>query len=273
MALQKLQFKPGVNRDQTNYTNEGGWFQCDKIRFRSGVPQKIGGWLKATATVLIGTCRQMFTWITSFGDNFMAVGTNKKLYIDAGANLYDITPLQRTSTNLGAAAGPFTATTGLATITVSYATDPTFLPTVGNYVTFSGATSLGGNITAAVLKIMQRPHNLNHQPLISVTGYGWGASVWGRGTWGSGSITPITVYQQDWFFDNFDNDLVANIRNGVPYYWTNDATFTTRAVPLSSITGASNVPAKVGQLLVSQGDKHLLAFGATAFGSTTFDPL
>lgn len=308
MTMQKLQFKPGVNRDQTNYTNEGGWFECDKIRFRSGYPQKIGGWLKATSTVLIGTCRQMFTWITSFGDNYMAVGTNKKLYIDAGANLYDITPLQHTSTTLGAAAGPFTATTGSATITVSYSTDGGYVPTAGNYVTYSGATGLGGNITAAVLNAyygyeiktvnagaqtytitvtavanssdtlkggatVTAKYDINTGPLISVTGYGWGAGVWGRGTWGSGSITPITVYQQDWFFDNFDNDLVANIRNGAPYYWANDGTFTTRAVPLSSITGASNVPTKVGQLLVSQGDKHLLAFGATAFGSSIFDPL
>ena len=308
MTMQKLQFKPGVNRDQTNYTNEGGWFECDKIRFRSGMPQKIGGWLKATSTVLIGTCRQMFTWITSFGDNYMAVGTNKKLYIDAGANLYDITPLQHTSTTLGAAAGPFTATTGSATITVSYSTDGGYVPTAGNYVTYSGATGLGGNITAAVLNAyygyeiktvnagaqtytitvtavanssdtlnggatVTAKYDINTGPLISVTGYGWGASVWGRGTWGSGSITPITVYQQDWFFDNFDDDLVANIRNGAPYYWANDGTFTTRAVRLSSIAGASNVPAKVGQLLVSQGDKHLLAFGATAFGSSIFDPL
>lgn len=308
MTMQKLQFKPGVNRDQTNYTNEGGWFECDKIRFRSGYPQKIGGWLKATSTVLIGTCRQMFTWITSFGDNYMAVGTNKKLYIDAGANLYDITPLQHTSTTLGAAAGPFTATTGSATITVSYSTDGGYVPTAGNYVTYSGATGLGGNITAAVLNAyygyeiktvnagaqtytitvtavanssdtlnggatVTAKYDINTGPLISVTGYGWGASVWGRGTWGSGSITPITVYQQDWFFDNFDDDLVANIRNGTPYYWANDGTFTTRAVRLSSIAGASNVPAKVGQLLVSQGDKHLLAFGATAFGSSIFDPL
>jgi len=308
MPLQKLQFKPGVNRDQTNYTNEGGWFECDKIRFRSGLPQKIGGWLKATATVLIGTCRQMFTWITSVGDNYMAVGTNKKLYIDAGANLYDITPLQSTSTALGAAAGPFTATTGSATITVSYSTAPTFVPTAGNYVTFSGAASLGGNITAAVLNAyygyeiktvnagaqtytftatavanssdtlnggatVTAKYDINSGPLVTVTGYGWGASVWGRGTWGSGAITPITVYQQDWFFDNFDNDLVANIRNGVPYYWANDGTFTTRAIPLASVAGASGIPTKVGQLLVSQGDKHLLAFGATAFGSTTFDPL
>ena len=308
MTMQKLQFKPGVNRDQTNYTNEGGWFECDKIRFRSGYPQKIGGWLKATSTVLIGTCRQMFTWITSFGDNYMAVGTNKKLYIDAGANLYDITPLQHTSTTLGAAAGPFTATTGSATITVSYSTDGGYVPIVGNYVSYSGATGLGGNITAAVLNAyygyeiksvnagaqtytftasavatssdtlnggatVTAKYEINTGPLISVTGYGWGASVWGRGTWGSGAITPITVYQQDWFFDNFDDDLVANIRNGAPYYWANDGTFTTRAVPLSSITGASNVPTKVGQLLVSQGDKHLLAFGATPFGSSVFDPL
>ena len=117
--MQKLQFKPGLNRDQSNYTNEGGWYAGDKVRFRSGQPQKIGGWLKSVSQVLIGTCRQMFTWITSGSDNLMAVGTNKKLYIDAGNNLYDITPLAHTSTTLGAAAGPFTATSGSSTLTVS----------------------------------------------------------------------------------------------------------------------------------------------------------
>jgi len=308
MALQKLQFKPGVNRDQTNYTNEGGWFECDKIRFRSGQPQKIGGWLKATAQVLIGTCRQLFTWITSDTDNLMAVGTNKKLYIDAGTNLYDITPLQHTSTTLGAAPGPFTATTGSSTLSVSYSTDLTYTPEVGNYVTFYGATGLGGNVTATVLNAaygyeiktvntttkvytitltvvatagdtanggatVTAKYDIDTGPLITVIGYGWGAGVWGRGTWGSGSVTPIVINQRDWFFDNFDNDLVANIRNGTPYYWALDTTFLTRAIPLADIAGASNTPAEVGQLLVSQGDKHLLAFGATAYGSTTFDPL
>jgi len=308
MPLQKLQFKPGVNRDQTNYTNEGGWYECDKIRFRSGQPQKIGGWLKATAQVLIGTCRQMFTWVTSVGDNYMAVGTNKKLYIDAGTNLYDITPLQHTSTTLGAAPGPFTATTGSSTLSVSYSTDTAYNPEVGNYVTFYGATGLGGNVTATVLNAaygyeiktvntttkvytitltviatagdtsnggatVTAKYDIDTGPLVNIIGYGWGASVWSRGTWGSGSITPLTIYQQDWFFDNFDNDLVANIRNGTPYYWALDGTFLTRAIPLASITGASNVPTKVMQLLVSQGDKHLLAFGSTSFGSTEFDPL
>jgi hypothetical protein len=304
--LQKMQFKPGVNRDQTNYTNEGGFYSCDKIRFRSGQPQKLGGWLKATSTVLLGICRQMFTWITSLSDNLMAVGTSKKLYIDSGNNLYDITPLQHTSTTLGAAAGPFTATVGSATITVSYATDSGFTPTAGNYVTFSGATSLGGNITATVLNANYKIQSVNSGATtytITATavanssdtakggatvtakydidvgnatttyGYGWGAGVWGRGGWGTGSITPIKTFQRDWFFDNFDNTLMANIRNGTPYYWDLDTTFLTRAVPLASYPGASDVPTTVMQLLVSQGDKHLLAFGATPYGGGDFDPL
>jgi hypothetical protein len=306
--MQKLQFKPGVNRDQSNYTNEGGWYACDRIRFRSGYPQKLGGWLKSVSQVLIGTCRQMFTWVTSTSDNLMAVGTNKKLYIDAGTVLYDITPVQHTSTTLGAAAGPFTATNGSSTLTVSYSTDTAYNPEVDNYVTFSGAASLGGNITAAILnaaygyKILTvdtgaktytisvtatangsdtakggatvtAKYDIDVGPLINIYGYGWGAGAWGRGTWGSGALSPIKIFQRDWFFDNFDNDLVANIRNGAPYYWTLDGTFATRAVPLSSISGAADVPTTVMQLLVSQGDKHLLAFGATPYGGGNFDPL
>ena len=301
-----MQFKPGVNRDQTNYTNEGGFYSCDKIRFRSGQPQKLGGWLKATPTAILGVCRQMFTWITTASDNLMAVGTNKKLYVDSGNNLYDITPTQHVSTTLGAAAGPFTATAGSATITVSYSTDSSFNPTADNYVTFSGATSLGGNITATVLNANYKIQSVNTGaktytitataianssdtakggatvtakydidvgPVVNIYGYGWGAGGWGRSGWGTGSVTPVVIIQRDWFFDNFDNDLVANIRTGTPYYWTLDAAFTTRAIPLSSVAGASDVPTTVGQLLVSQGDKHLLALGATAYGSSTYDPL
>ena len=306
MPLQKLQFKPGVNRDQSNYTNEGGWYAADKIRFRSGQPQKIGGWLQYGIFTLLGICRQMFTWITTGSDNIMAIGTNKKLYLDSGANLYDITPLQHTSTTLGAAPGPFTATTGSATISVSYSTDTAYNPTAGNYVTFSGATGLGGNITATVLNQNYKIQTVNTStkvytitasvvatagdtakggatvtakydidvgPAINIIGYGWGVGPWGRGGWGSGYVTPLVVKQRDWFFDNFDNDLVANIRGGAPYYWTLDALYATRAVPLSSIAGASDVPTQVTQLLVSQGDKHLLAFGATPYGGGAFDPL
>jgi hypothetical protein len=306
--MQKLQFKPGLNRDQSNYTNEGGWYAGDKVRFRSGQPQKIGGWLKGTAQVLIGTCRQMFTWVTSTSDNLMAVGTNKKLYIDAGTNLYDITPTQHISTTLGAAAGPFTAVNGSSTLTVSYSTDTAYDPEVGNYVTFSGATTLGGNITAAVLNAaygyeiltvntgaktytikvtatanasdtakggatVSAYYDIDVGPLYNTYGYGWGVGAWGAGGWGVGSTVPVKIFQRDWFFDNFDNDLVANIRNGTPYYWALDGTFTTRAIPMSSVLGASDVPIEVMQLLVSQGDKHLLAFGATPYGGGAFDPL
>ena len=308
MTMQKLQFKPGLNRDQSNYTNEGGWYAGDKVRFRSGQPQKIGGWLKGNSQVLIGVCRQMFTWITFSSDNLMAVGTNKKLYIDAGANLYDITPVQHTSTTLGAAAGPFTAISGSSTLTVSYSTDTAYNPEVGNYVSFSGATTLGGNITAAVLNAaygyeiltvdttaktytiqvtatanasdtakggatVTAKYDIDVGPLYNTFGYGWGVGAWGAGGWGVGGAIPIKIFQRDWFFDNFDSNLVANIRNGTPYYWVLDGTFTSRAVPLAGVSGATDVPTEVMQLLVSQGDKHLLAFGAIPFGGGPFDPL
>ena len=98
MPFIKLQFKPGLNRDQTNYSGEGGWWDCDKIRFRSGYPQKIGGWVKNTPNAFLGVCRQIFGWITSYTDNFLALGTNARVYIEAGGNFYDITPLRQTFT-------------------------------------------------------------------------------------------------------------------------------------------------------------------------------
>ena len=98
MPFQKLTFKPGVNRDTTNYANEGGWYECDKIRFYSGYPQKLGGWAKYTSETFLGTCRQMWNWVTSYADNFLAVGTNSKVYIEVGGYYYDITPVRETFT-------------------------------------------------------------------------------------------------------------------------------------------------------------------------------
>lgn len=312
MPLQKLQFKPGVNRDQTNYTNEGGWFECDKVRFRSGYPQKIGGWLRYGTFTIIGICRQMFNWITTQSDNFLAMGTSKKVYLEAGTEVYDITPLQHTSTTLGASAGPFTATSGSPTITVSYSTDTAYNPEVGNYVTFSGAASLGGNITADVLNkafgyeiltvntvaytytinvgvnangsdtgnggaTVTAKYDIDVGYDIDAYGYGWGAGTWGRLGWGSGAVTPVVLQQRDWFFNNFDNDLVMNIRNGPIYYWERSAGVTSRAALLSTTTlngvAPADVPDEATEILVSQNDKHLLAFGATPYGGGTFDPL
>jgi hypothetical protein len=312
MPLQKLQFKPGVNRDQTNYTNEGGWFQCDKIRFRSGYPQKIGGWLRYGTFTIIGICRQMFNWVTTQSDNYLAMGTSKKVYLEAGTEVYDITPLQHTSTALGASAGPFTATSGSSTLTVSYSTDTAYNPEVGNYVTFTGAASLGGNITALVLNAefgyeiltvntaaktytisvtatangsdtgnggatVTADYDIDVGYDVDVFGYGWGAGAWSRLGWGSGAVVPVVLQQRDWFFNNFDNDLVMNIRNGPIYYWQRSSGITTRAALLSSTTlngiAPADVPTEATEILVSQNDKHLICFGATPYGGGSFDPL
>jgi len=311
MPFQKLQFKPGVNRDQTNYTNEGGWYECDKIRFRSSMPQKIGGWLKATPEYMLGACRQMFGWITSYADNFLACGTNKKAYIEVGGYFYDITPLRATNHTYTTPATDncFTTTNGSSVITV---TITGCAAEEGNFVDFTGANAIG-TITATLLNTTHEIQTVINADAFTIDvgtaantsgagggttinasfeidtgyatatlGYGWGTSTWsGAFGWGLASPTPIDLPQQDWWFDQFDNDLVMNVRNGPIYYWERGSASTpgtalaTRAVLLSSLSGSSAVPNKAMQTLVSQNDKHLLAFGCQPFGgsSTDFDPL
>ena len=303
MPLQKLQFKPGLNRDQTNYTNEGGFYECDKVRFRSGYPQKIGGWLKYGIFTLVGVCRQMFNWITTDNNNILALGTNIKLYLEAGTSLIDITPLRVTYTTSSVGHDTdncFSTTITSTTVNVQIQSHGAV---TGDYVTFSGSTAVGGvpagelnaelvitvidtdNFTITVATAatstvaagggtaIVAAFQINTGNATTTYGYGWGAGAWGAGGWGSGSIVPVTLLQRDWWFDNFYNDLIANIRNGSIYTWVSDPTFTTRAVLLSSIVGATDVPTKVMQILVSQGDKHLLAFGATEYAGSTFNPL
>ena len=299
MALQKLQFKPGLNRDNTNYANEGGWYECDKIRFRSGSPQKIGGWVRYGIFTIIGICRQLFNYISYSSDNFMALGTNEKVYLEAGTNLFDITPLRQTFTT-PATDNCFTTTNGSAVVTVNItshgASDGdwvTFSGVVGpingipasefnaeHKLTFVGASSFTITLTTAATgsgagggTAITAAFQISIGPPINQSGYGWGAGSWGRGTWGSGTTTPVIVPQKDWWFDNFDNDLLMNVREGAIYIWEYANGTNTRAVLLSSLAGASDVPAEAMQILISQNDKHLLAFGCTPFGGGAFDPL
>jgi len=302
MPLQKLQFKPGLNRDQTNYTNEGGFFECNKVRFRSGYPQKIGGWLRYGTFIVVGICRQMFNWITTASDNYLALGTSKKLYIEAGQILNDITPIRQTFTS-PTTNNCFTTVNLSKTVTVAITSHGA---SDGDYVTFSGATAVGGisattlntefiitlidansfTITAATAATSSTSGGgtgITAAFQISVGnnnaayGNGWGAGTWGRGAWGSGSATPVVLSQRDWFLQNFDNDLVANIRNGVIYYWQYSGGPSTRATPLATTTidgvAPADVPTQAMQVLVSQNDKHLLCFGATPYGGGSFDPL
>lgn len=323
MAFIKLQFRPGVNRDQTDYTNEGGWYECDKIRFRSGYPEKLGGWTKGSPTPFIGTCRQMWNWITTFSDNFLAIGTNIKVYIEAAGNFSDITPLRTSVPTLTGANTNNSVTVSNTSPVVTFNLATAYNALTGSYVQISGVAGSGS--PAAIGGIPVSEINGNHQitevnstaftivvdtaatSSVASTGgtgitigfeiepgnasptygYGWGTGTWSRGSWGLGSTSPILLPQTDWWFDNFDNDLVMNIRNGEGYWWERGTSsdpsvaLATKAIRLPAYAtskgySSSAVPIKIGQLLVSQQDKHLLAFGAVPFGSTSasdFDPL
>jgi hypothetical protein len=145
MSFLKLVFKPGINRDQTNYSGEGGWSDCDKVRFFSGFPQKLGGWLKTTPNTFIGVCRQVWNWVTSFTDNFLGVGTDIKLYIEVGGFFYDITPLRATLTT-PATDDCIETTSGSTTITVNVTAHGCLS---GDYVTISGVTGDVGGVPDA----------------------------------------------------------------------------------------------------------------------------
>ena len=301
--LKKIQLKPGINRDQTNYSGEGGWWQCNKIRFRSGYPEKVGGWLRTSASTFIGVSRQMWNWVTSYADNLLAVGTNVKLYLEIGGNFYDITPIRAT---FGTAVTDncFDTTNGSKVVNVNIVAHGGL---TGDYVTFSGVAGTVGGIAAAelnaefVITVLDSNNftitvttaatstttgggttivaafEISPGNAIDVYGYGWGAGAWGRGGWGSGALVPVYTPQRDWWFDNLDNDLIATINGGAIYYWARgtagDPDVATHAVLLSSLGGANAVPAIAMQTLVSQQDRHVLAFGCTPFGGGDPDPL
>ena len=314
MAFIKLQFKPGVNRDQTDYSNEGGWYECDKIRFRSGYPEKIGGWVKYTPTAFNGVCRQMWNWITSFNDNLLALGTDTKVYIETGGYYYNVTPFGEALA--GSNTFAVTNTSNVVTVTTTaplpswlVTGEPVFVAgfvsalggipiielngvhtitkTGANSFTFTTDTPATSSTSVSGVGYTVRAE-IEPGNAITIEGVGWGAGTWGRDAWGLGTTAAgINLPQRDWWFDNFDNDLVINIRNGAPYWWVRgllddpQSALATHAISLQEYATneghvAAAVPAQVMQLLVSQQDKHLIAFGAVPFGSTNiadFDPL
>ena len=320
MPLSKLQFKPGVNREVTAYTNEGGWFDIDYVRFQKGFPEKIGGWQKRSANSFLGSCRALHPWVSLNLDQYLGVGTNLKYYIDEGGYYNDITPI-RVTTSAGDVT--FSAATGSSVITVS---DTAHGAVINDFVTFSGAASLGGNITADVLNqeyyvtqivdadsytIAARNANtsiaditVNGQLVpstvsatgsdsgnggssvvgayqintgldIDVSGAGWGAGTWSRGSWSSASSDAIvTNTLRLWTHDNFGEDLLMNVRDGGIYYWDQTGTLSSRAVDITSLAGGASVPTVAKQILVSDRDRHVLAFGCdTESNPGVQDPL
>ena len=308
MPLTKLQFRPGINRDVTSYTNEGGWVDGDKIRFRMGFPEKIGGWEKYSSSTFLGTCRALHNWIGLDTSNLLGIGTHLKYYIEQGQGFYDITPIRKTSVN----ATTFSASAGAgSTITV---TNNSNGAVQNDFVTFSGAATLGGTITAAVLnqeyQILQiltgnsytivakdptsgsavaanssdtnngggsvtATYQINVGLNTEVGGTGWGAGTFGRSTWGSGlggGITTVTELRL-WSHDNFGEDLLLNPRDGAIFYWDKTNGTGVRAVDLTTVTGHNEVPVIAKQILTSDTDRHVIAFGTNPEGSSTQDSL
>jgi hypothetical protein len=311
MPLEPLLFKPGINKESTSYTAEGGWFDGNLVRFKKGYAEKIGGWQKYLLVSYEGTGRKLHNWVNLGGSKLLGLGTRFKLYIQEGANFNDITPLRSTT-----AAGDvtFAASNGSSTVTV---TDASHGAAQNDFVTFSGAVSLGGVITAAVLN-----HEYQVASIVNSNSYtflatdangnsvtangsdtgngggstvgkyqigvgldvfvgstGWGADTWGNSTWGSTSSLAANNQLRLWSMDNFGEDLIANPRAGSVYYWTNSGGVAARGVELSDLAGSNLAPTRGLQVIVSDVDRHALVLGAdpisnsTGLRSGSIDPL
>ena len=304
MPLQKILFKPGVNRENTRYTNEGGWYESEKVRFRQGTPEKIGGWTRFSTATFLGVCRSLWNWITLAGFSLVGVGTNLKFYINKGGAYFDITPLRANPTINN---NPFAATLGSATITV---TDTAHGGITGDFVTFSGAVGLGGNITATVLNAEYQitvltadtytftatataiaadvsgspgggasvvaAYQLNIGPETQQVLVGWGAGTWGSGTWGYGTASIVILSPlRSWNQDNFGQDLIYGPRGGGVYYWNATTGVDVRGVNLTTL-GDANTPLYQNYLIISDASRFVIIFGTNdpyATNPTELDPM
>tara|TARA_R110000764_G_scaffold27968_2_gene65869 strand:+ start:115 stop:2214 length:2100 start_codon:yes stop_codon:yes gene_type:complete len=385
MPIKALKFKPGIMSDITSYSNEGGYVDGDKVRFRFGFPEKIGGWIKHNANTFLGTARSLHNWVALDSSDYLGLGTTFKYYIEQGGTYSDVTPNRATTTN----GILFAATDGSATI---IATDNSHGAVVGDFVTISDAVSLGGNITSTVLNQEHQIVTVENASVFTIavsatanssdtgnggagvdgvyqinsgtnsgsSGTGFGVGLWGgltstalqtqlaealdssetainvddeteitttgdiilvdeelmtvsstaddntltvtRGTsgttavthadntlvrlalgnadplddfvgWGQTAVVTVTNELRVWTHDNFGEDLLINPRNGGIYYWDKSNGLTTRAVEISTLGGASNTPTVAKQILVSDQDRHVIAFGANSLGTIIQDPL
>ncbi len=365
MPLKKLQFTPGVQHDGSRYSAGGAWSDADKVRFRSGSPEKIGGWQQSVTETFLGTCRTLMPFSDLTGNYFLGVGTNLKYYIERGGRFYDITPIRTTITQ----SNPFSTTNGSTTVLVTIPNHGAF---ASDFVTFSGASAVGGLtlngefqivdvITSATFTItaasaasstatgggsVTAEFQLNTGLDSTLYANGWGAGTWGgiiadssvrftgsisgttltvsavvsgtlaigqlitgtgvsasppgssatyitalgTGTGGVGTYT-VSVSQtvssttmnalvgtgwgspanttvagtrlRLWSSDNFGQDLIINPRDAGIYYWSNTIGLGGRAVELSSLPGASDTPAVSRQIIVSDLDRKVIAFGCS----------
>ena len=288
MTFQKIALRGGINREGTRYTNEGGWYDGDKIRFRQGTPEKIGGWQRIGSNTFLGVCRSLHNWVSLAGANFVGLGTNLKYYIELGGAFNDITPLRATQS----LTNPFTTTSGSTTVLVTDANGG-FIDE--DFVTFSGGTTVGGitisgefqidivssttyNITVSSAASssatgggsVSAAYQVNVGSAFAIPLQGWGAGAWGAGDWGVGeaSINEVRI----WSHSNFGEDLIFGPNGGSIYYWDATNGVTTRAVELSSLAGASDVPVLQNLILVSDVSRFVFCMGTNPIGTSAIDP-
>lgn len=298
--LTKLQFQPGINREVTPYSNEGGWVDGNKIRFRAGFPETIGGWEKVSSSQFQGVCRALINWTTLTGSNLVGVGTHLKYFIERGGGYFDITPIRRT-TDPGDVT--FAATDGSDVIVV---TDVDHGARLNDFVTFSDAATLGGSIDELVLNTEHQitdiidddtyeitvsvvanasdtgnggtdtvgEYQINTGLPTSFRGDGWGAGPWGAGGWGDPADVTLEGEQlRLWSHTTFGEDLIINPRGGRLYIYDISAGLGNRAVDISTLSGADEVPVQANIVRLSEQDRHVMAFGCTPLFGGDLDPL
>jgi hypothetical protein len=290
-VLTKVQLKPGINTEGTRYTKENGWWVCDKVRFRQGTPEAIGGWARMSTSTFLGTCRALHVWLSLGGARYIGVGTNLKYYVENGGTYYDVTPLRETQS----LTDPFTTTNASTTVLV---TDVAHGAQTGDYVVFSGASAVGGLTLNGefVLTVLTSDTYTIESPVPASSGAtgggtvsaayqisvgeaiqtpteGWGVGAFGLGAWGIGSkdFAQLRV----WSHGNFGEDLVFNPRGGQIYTWAASGgnPLATRGVPISTLPGASDTPVVANSVLVSDISRFVFAFGCNELGGTKLDPL
>ena len=308
MAVTKLIFNPGINKEFTDLMDKGGWSDGNLVRFRKGLPEKIGGWEKTVTSSYEGTGRALTAWVALDATRYLGLGTTTKYYIQSGDNFNDITPIRKTSTN----SITFAATNGSSTITV---TDSSHGAVANDTVTISGAVSLGGLVTAAVLNQeyqiatvtgvntytitakdtsgatvtanssdsgnggsgVDGVYQINVGLDVYVESTGWGAGLWGASTWGSATALSETNQLRLWSHDAFGEDLIINPRNGGIFYWDESNGLSNPAVNITTLAGANLAPTKGIQTIVSDIDRHVIVLGADPIvgsaRSGSIDPL
>ena len=302
MALKKLVLKPGVNRENTRYTNEGGWYESDKVRFRQGTPEKIGGWARISISSFLGVCRSLWNWITLENLNLIGLGTNLKFYLENGGNYYDITPIRAAAV----LSNPFKTTNTSTTVTVTHTAHGAV---TNDYVTFSNVATVGGldlnaqysityvdantytivAATAATSTVaagggttVQAVYQINVGQEFEIPLTGWGAGAWGAGTWGYGGTSTSAL--RLWSQNNFGEDLIMGFRGSPIYYWDanfglSPATFTVTIATPAVVTASISLPDKTPVILTNSGYPSALptglSVGTTYYvkgtGGTTFN--